>query len=110
MSEQNRLIDCINKTLLKIKTVLLNGTDTTSIITNSFTNIDNEIENLNKFLIIIYKHILPFIKQIYLQNNISEKIPELAANFCLCTTELNGLPTFENLFNYFYDINCDNIE
>lgn len=58
----------------------------------------------------IYKYVLPHIKNVYRQSNVFSIVPDVAATFCLYANGVNGLPNFDELFKYFTEISCADIQ
>lgn len=58
----------------------------------------------------VYKYILPHVKNIYRQSNVFSSVPDVAATFCLRANGQNGLPNFDELFKYFTETACTDIQ
>lgn len=67
-------------------------------------------EQHQKLIQILYKHILPFVKQIYRQSNVFGGVPEIAATFCIHANGQTGLANFQDLFKHFTDAACCDIQ
>lgn len=68
-------------------------------------------EQHKKVMSILYKHILPFVKQIYRQSNVFGGVPDIAASFCMhANIGQYGLATFPDLFTFFTESTCCDIQ
>lgn len=63
-------------------------------------------EKHQKIIQILYKNVLPFVKQIYPQSNVFGGVPEIAAAFCTHANGQNGTPKFQDLFKHFTESEC----
>lgn len=68
------------------------------------------IEQQQKILQILYKYVLPFVKQIYRQSNVFSGVPDIAATFCIHANRMNGMENFQDLFKYFTEATCCDIQ
>lgn len=62
-------------------------------------------EQVAKLVETLFKLVLPHVKQIYRQSNIFSSVPEIAATFCINTSEQH----FHELFKYFTEATCCDI-
>lgn len=67
-------------------------------------------EQYEKVIQILYRHILPFVKQIYRQSNVFGGVPDIAATFCIFAHGQNSLANFHDLFNHFTEATCCDIQ
>lgn len=67
-------------------------------------------EQHQKVIQILYKHILPFVKQIYRQSNVFGGVPDIAATFCTHANGQTNLANFQDLFRHFTDAACCDIQ
>lgn len=67
-------------------------------------------EEYSKVVQILFKLILPYVKQVYRQSNAFSGVPDIAATFCLNANGMNGTPTFVDLFQYFTEAACCDIQ
>lgn len=67
-------------------------------------------EQHQKIISILFKHILPFVKQIYRQSNVFGGVPDIAASFCRHANGQQGVPTFQDLFTFFTESTCCDIQ
>lgn len=64
----------------------------------------------NKITQIVYKSVLPHVKNAYRQCNIFSGVPEIASTLCVYATGQNGVPSFKDLFQYFTEALCCDIQ
>lgn len=68
-------------------------------------------EQYQKVMSILFKHILPFVKQIYRQSNVFSGVPDIAASFCIhANSGQQGMPNFHDLFTFFTESTCCDIQ
>lgn len=67
-------------------------------------------EQHQKVINILYKYILPFVKQIYRQSNVFGGVPDIAATFCIQADNQNGSDNFQDLFKHFTEAPCSDIQ
>lgn len=94
-AEQERVLVCINGTLVKISNIIF-----------------REGNNLQTLFALIYKYILPYVQQMFANKNVDGGIvSELAANLCLYSQYClpKTLNKFDILFKGFVDTSCANI-
>lgn len=58
----------------------------------------------------LYKHILPFVKQTFRQSNVFGGVPDIAATFCIHAIGQHGMATFQDLFTFFTEATCCDIQ
>lgn len=63
-------------------------------------------ENYSKIIDLFFRYTIPTVKKMYLQEADASWLPEIIANLCLCASG----PTFEELFKFFVNYNCKNIQ
>lgn len=96
IKECDQVLECINATILKIPTTIC------------ATKNNNKLsDNHQIILLAIFRHLLPYIKQIWSSKTIMAKIvPELVANLCCSidylTAEQNEY-RFDELFKFFIE-------
>lgn len=90
---------------------------TLQFINRLFINIEKDMhlkqvypEQHQKVINILYKYILPFVKQIYRQSNVFGGVPEIAATFCVKANGQHGTATFHDLFKHFTETPCCDIQ
>lgn len=64
------------------------------------------IDQQQKIIQILYKYVLPFVKQVYRQSNVFSGVPDIAATFCTHANGLNGTANFQDLFKHFTEATC----
>lgn len=67
-------------------------------------------EQHQKITNILFKYILPFVKQIYRQSNVFGGVPDICASFCIHANGQHGMPTFQDLFTFFTESTCCDIQ
>lgn len=67
-------------------------------------------EKRQKVIQILYKNVLPFVKQIYRQSNVFGGVPDIAATFCIHANGQNGLANFQDLFKHFTEVSCCDVQ
>lgn len=63
-----------------------------------------------KLVQILYTYVLPFVKQNYRQSNVFGSVPEIAATFCTYANGLYVSTNFQDLFKYFTEATCCDIQ
>lgn len=94
--EQEKCLQLINKLF-------------TSIATNNHSK-QLYPDQHQKIMSILFKHILPLVKQIYRQSNVFGGVPDISASFCIHATGQCGMPTFQDLFTFFTESTCCDIQ
>lgn len=86
-------------------------------INKLFVGIGNDIhlkqvypEQHQKVISILYKYILPLVKQIYRQSNVFGGVPDIAATFCIHANGQSGMVSFQDLFKHFTETACCDIQ
>lgn len=64
----------------------------------------------SKIIQIMFKSVLPHVKTAYRQINGFSCVPDIAATFCVYASGQNGLPAFKDLFQYFAEASCCDIQ
>lgn len=67
-------------------------------------------EQRQKVIQMLYKNVLPFVKQIYRQSNVFGGVPDIAATFCIHANGQNGLANFQDLFKHFTEVSCCDVQ
>lgn len=91
---------------------------TLQFVNRLFVNIEKDMhlkqvyaEQYQKVNHILYKYILPFVKQIYRQSNVFGGVPEIAATFCVnANGQCGTMITFDDLFKHFTEAPCCDIQ
>lgn len=96
-AERDRFIKALSSSLIEIQ---------------EFAKTSSFVEHIySKIVELFFRYTLPTVKKIYLQEaDAIFWIPQIAANLCLCATGIDGIPKFEDLFKFFADNNCPNME
>lgn len=64
----------------------------------------------NRIVQIMFGAVLPHVKTAYRQSNGFSCVPDIAATFCVYASGQNGLPSFKELFQYFTEASCCDIQ
>lgn len=59
---------------------------------------------------ILFRSILPHVKNAYRQCNVFSGVPDIASTFCIYATGQYGVPAFKDLFQYFAEAMCCDIQ
>lgn len=95
-AERDRLIRSLSSTLIEIQEMAK---------TSQFVE-----QNYSSIIELFFRYTLPTVKRIYVHEADAVWLPQIIANLCLCATGINTIPKFEDLFKFFVDNNCPNIQ
>lgn len=95
-SEQERCLQCLDSLIVYLER-------------NAGLKSRNPTE-YHKITQISYKSVLAHVKNAYRQCNIFSGVPDIASSLCIYATGQNGMPSFKDLFLYFTEAVCCDIQ